>query len=522
MPMLVQAIASLAGPHLIAALVFGALLRVASAGALYGLLLTIGRPWFAALATTCALMVSCTDISDTPFYYNHIGTAFVLIGTYFGMVGSRGTSRRHLVAAAGCGALLMFAVAVKQTMVFGSAGAFLALVVLAFPRPAAGWVAWLLAVGAGAAAVFASLWLWLVTHGLWASFVFVMSQAPQGKGGIGRSLLRPISQLPTLLVQGTATGLAWILIIGVAVMLVRFRRNERDRMDPIVILMALGAWGLIAVVLYGKFVMMLLTAVGWWGSLAIAVLGLAAARTTALDAVDRGRIALGLLSFSIGYSFAVSWPLFENIAFPGLAVVVIVLLELAPAATSRQWVSAIVVLSIAAMAFSVFYKVEAPYSWGMWTEPPLHAPRGDFRDPIFAGMRLSRPASDLYALTRQIATTATDRDEPIYVYPNLPLLYAVADRRPATYGLVHWVDTCPDFLGRQDADALRRRPPKLMIVRRDEFALVQLQERLFKGGEPSSVRDVLRAIEDLSPRYERVELFESEASAPIEFLVRRD
>src|SRR4051794_33306421 len=69
--------------------------------------------------------------------------------------------------------------------------------------------------------------------------------------------------------------------------------------------------------MFGKFVTMFSPRRGCWGSLAISLLALAEARTRVADAVVRGRIALGILSFSIGYSFAVSWPLFENLAFPG-------------------------------------------------------------------------------------------------------------------------------------------------------------------------------------------------------------
>lgn len=520
-PILVQALAAIAGPHLIATLAFGALLRIAGACALYGLLLTIGRPSFAALGTTCALLLSSTDISDTPFYYNHIGAALVVIGTYCGAVGTRGGTLRRVGASVTCGALLTFAVAVKQTMVFGVAGAFVALVVLALPRPAGGWTAWLLAMAAGAASVVGVVWLWLAAHGLVERFVFVMTQAPQAKGGVIRSLLRPVFQLPTLFVEGIATGLAWLLIAAVVTLLVRFRQDAR-RTNPIVALMALGAWGLAAVFMFGKFVTMFLTAVGWWGSVAIALIGLWQFRTASLDAASRARIALGLLAFSIGYSFAVSWPLFENLAFPGLAVVVVVLLEFAPASSARQWRTAVVVLAAGIVAFSAFRKVQAPYYWGLWTEPPLYSERGTFRDPALAGMHLSRPSSDLYAMTRQVASATTRPDEPIYVFPNLPILYAIANRHPATYALVHWVDTTPEFLGRQDAATLRAHPPKLMIVRKDDLSIVEFQERLYLGGGRSSVRDILDALEQLAPRYDRVAVFESEVSAPIEFLVRRD
>lgn len=518
---LVQAITAVAGPHLIATLAFGALLRVAASCALYGLLLAVGRPSFAALGTVCALMVSSTDMSDTPFYYNHIGAAFVVIGTYLGLVGTRGTGAWRLVATAGCGALLTFAVAMKQTLVFGAAGAFVAVVVLGLPRPASGWTTWVVAMVAGAATMVGAVCFWLSAHGLMDSFIFVMTQAPQAKGGVGRSLLRPLLQLPTLFVEGLATGFALILIAATVTLLVRFREDAR-RSNPIVVLMALGAWGFTAMLMYGRFVTLFLTAVGWWGSVAIALIGLWQFRTASLDAAGRARIALGLLAFSIGYSFAVSWPLFENMAFPGLAVVVVALLEAAPPSSRRPWVTAGVALAVGAMVFAIYRKVEAPFGWGPWREPPLYSASGDFEHPVLVGMRLSRPTSELYALTRRISSSATLPNEPIFVYPNLPILYAIADRRPATFALAHWVDTCPEFLGQQDAERLRSRPPKLMIIRQDDFTFVENQERLYRGGERSSVRDVIDAVAELRPRYDRVAVFEDSATAPIEFLVRRD
>src|SRR5690242_10204305 len=62
-PILIRAIAAIAGPHLIALLTFGALLRVGGACALYGLLLLVARPSYAAVGTLTALFVSSTDPS---------------------------------------------------------------------------------------------------------------------------------------------------------------------------------------------------------------------------------------------------------------------------------------------------------------------------------------------------------------------------------------------------------------------------------------------------------------------------
>lgn len=61
-----------------------------------------------------------------------------------------------------------------------------------------------------------------------------------------------------------------------------------------------------------------------------------------------------------------------------------------------------------------------------------------------------------------------------------------------------------------------------VIIRHDEFELVEYQERIYRGCEPSSERLVLEAINELLPRYDRMATFKDDATAPIAFYVRRD
>lgn len=521
-PILVGLITAVGGPHLLATLTFGALLRIAGACALYGLLLGIARPSYAAVGTLTALFVSSTDISDTPFYYNHIGTALILVGTYLSLAGAKGTRLRHHGAVVAGGVLLTYAIAVKQTMIFGAAAAFIALVVLVLPRPRAGWVRWLLGLLTGAAVTVGGIWAWLAAHDLVSSFFFVMQRAPEGKGGIGRSLFRPLSLLFDVREAFSASVAAWIIIALVATVWTLHRRGMHFRRDVLLLLVLLVTlWSILAAFWSARFTTLFLTAVGWWGSLALAALHLRSLRKGSLDPVGRAHVAFGVLSFGIGYCFAVSWPLFENIAFPGLAVVVAAMLERPPSAFRRRWVGVLLVLAFASMGLAGYRKFTSPHSWGLWLEPPLYETRGQFEHPALAGMQISEVSSALYTLVSQIAQERTAPDDRIYVYPNMPILYAIADRRPATYSLAHWVDICPDFLGKEDAARLRANPPKLMIIRNDSMGFVENEERLYRGGQRSSVRDVVKAINDIAPLYDRVTVFHSTVAAPIVFLVRR-
>jgi hypothetical protein len=239
------------------------------------------------------------------------------------------------------------------------------------------------------------------------------------------------------------------------------------------------------------------------------------------EARTRAIVALGLLSFGIGYCFAVSWPLFENIAFPGLGLLFAVLLEYRPSSYARRWAAAGLVCAAVCMGLSVKRKFDTPHYWGLWFEPPLYEPHTAFPHPALQGMLVSQPAATLYATTAQIARERTLPTDRIYVYPNMPLLYAIANRRPATFSLAHWVDVCPDFLGQEDAARLIRDPPRLMIIRDDPVGFIAGEEILYRGGRQSSVRDVVRAINELMPRYERVAVVRSTVAAPIIFLVRK-
>ena len=522
-PMLVQAIEAVAGSHLLGTLTFGALLRIAGACALYGLLLGLARPSFAAVAALTALCVSSTDISDTPFYYNHIGAALILTGTYLASAGAKGTRLTHHLAAMAGGAAITYAVAVKQTMVFGAAAAFVALVILVLPRPRAGWIGWLAGLAAGAVVTVGAVWAWLAAHDLVGSFLFVMQRAPEGKGGVWRSLLRPITLLPDVGEAFNASIAAWIMIAIGAILWTLYRRGTRVRRDIILLVVLLAVlWNLNHSYWYGRSTTLFLTALGWWGSLVLAALHIGSLRKGSLDPDGRVHVALGILAFGIGYCFAVSWPLFENMALPGLAVVIAAMLERPPSDARGRWVTAILVLSVGSVALSEYRKFNSPHTWGLWFEPPLYTARGRFEHPALAGMRISETSSELYAAVAQVARDKTTPDDRMYVFPNMPILYAIADRRPATYALAHWVDICPDFLGREDAARLKANPPKLLIIRADSIGFVQNEERLYRGGKRSSVRDIVDALNELAPMYDRLGVFESPAAAPILFLLRRD
>ena len=174
------------------------------------------------------------------------------------------------------------------------------------------------------------------------------------------------------------------------------------------------------------------------------------------------------------------------------------------------------------MGLSLYRKFTYPHLWGASIEPPLYSANGAFEQPSLTGLRsLSPPPTFTPGSPGWRGNTPTP-DDRMYVFPNLPILYAIADRRPATFALAHWVDICPDYVGKEDAVRLRTSPPKIMILRDDPAGLVGMEEWFYRGGEASSVRDVLAALEDLKPSYRQGFCFRNSASWPISIFVRRE
>ncbi|MBK8727238.1 MAG: hypothetical protein IPL96_14680 [Holophagaceae bacterium] len=328
LPILAKLISAVTGPRLIGLLGFGVLLRTAGAVALYLLLCRVVRPAYAAVATLLAVIIASTDISDVAYYYNQLSMALVLLGTCAGLRSAGDGRAIGRIAGILCGGLMTFAVLIKQTMLFGAAAAGLAMLLIIFPRPKVGWWRWLGTMAGGAFLVLAGAVAWLIRNGIFHEFLEQMRRAPEGKGGVIHSMGRPITLLFDygMARQGSLSLLA---VAIVALLGIWWRRHlHQAELKPVTLAWIAGPLALLVSVSLGlnasawslRDVTLLLTGIGWWGCLAI--IGSHFSRGCLTDSEPRVRcsVALAVLAFGIGYSFAVSWPLFEHMANPGLGL----------------------------------------------------------------------------------------------------------------------------------------------------------------------------------------------------------
>lgn len=508
-PMLTRSITAIFGARVIGLVFVGALIRTLSTLALYGLLLRVARPWCAAFAAVVSLIVSSGDIADVPHYYNHVALGLVVCGTYLGVASVEQKGRRAVAMAIAGGAIIAFGIAQKQTATFAAAGAAATLFTLRRPEKPLRFLG-LLSIG-GLVSLTAIVG-WLASNRLVDAFLRMMRVAPQGKGGIGASLVRPVMLLDKLPGHRAITLIAiGILVLCAALPRLRGRYRGVLAIIGIAAIAYTGAW---TADWGGRALALLLTALGFWGCLFVAVLGAVAGR--------REWLGLALFGFAAAYTCAVSWPLFDNMAFPSIGIVTCFALEAASRQQRHDLRGAVTAVAVAGVVLVAHRKYSEPYGWGPWIEQPLSEAAAS-KHPELAFMLTSPATEKLYDSVVEVTNATTTPSDPIYVYPNMPVLYGIAHRRPATFALAHWVDICPDYLGRKDADRLLANPPKLIIIRRDPDDQILSDERMYRDGRPSSVREILRALHRLKPRYRTVGMFRMDSvTPPIEFLQRID
>ncbi|HEY8505881.1 MAG TPA: hypothetical protein VIL46_14955, partial [Gemmataceae bacterium] len=221
------------------------------------------------------------------------------------------------------------------------------------------------------------------------------------------------------------------------------------------------------------------------------------------------------------YALSMSWVVWEPMAFPGLAVVLALALGSRRAGEGGK--AALVLACLGLIATAAARKLEAPFGWGFWREPPLREAVVRPSAPELAGLRLSPQTARFYDELPRLIRAHTHPGEPVLLYPHLSVLHALADRPPATFARQHWFDVCPDAVVARDAAHVLRHPPALIVEMRMGPEVYRLYEELYRGGRACGQRQMGTTLDTLRPGYERVATFPVPGSGlPVEVWVRRD
>lgn len=157
----------------------------------------------------------------------------------------------------------------------------------------------------------------------------------------------------------------------------------------------------------------------------------------------------------------------------------------------------ILVCSIALSSYWVDTRYHSPYHWWGVTAADVRLSQCAELGGIFKGICLApQQALDLEQITSIILENTNDQD-PIFVYPHMPVFYMTANRKPFDGAVVSWFDFMSDRQASNVANHLIASPPKIIVYANLDEEVPKAHERLFRSGELSGQREIIRAFEKL-------------------------
>jgi hypothetical protein len=109
------------------------------------------------------------------------------------------------------------------------------------------------------------------------------------------------------------------------------------------------------------------------------------------------------------------------------------------------------------------HKLLAPYSWWGIAESGIQTASAAAPGEALRGLSVSPERSDMLVSVVNIIRSRTSASEPIFVTPNIPILYALSDRQPTTRTFVQWFDFAKDTSLAEDYRRLAGDLPKVIV-----------------------------------------------------------
>ena len=543
---------------------YGVLQRLALALVAFVWLKRAGyAPAAATAGTVLAIAVFGCDIADPLFYYHHDSIFYCVLAGFFSSLGITSQSKRAL---AGwlllTGVMASMAFLTKQTTGFGitfivfAAPTFSSWRMFGFRRAMlaatsvlAGWL--ILPLG---------LCAWLVHESAFFAYADqVFLRGPTSKGPILEVLVRPILTILHMDSLRAAAFAAILAILGIEFWSRSCLPSSRGAGTRISVFTVIGF--MLVAILAGlatgiampdgppnslvPLLQRLSLPVAVDSFEVLPIISIYVAFLTSIGLFVRSSIRLMLgrdwgtkdsfvwllstVSLNNCYFLSLSWPAFEVMVFPGLALTVahyLTIFQETRTGRGAVWASRFILLAacltiVSAMAF----KINRPFAWEGMIEPSVIRESKESMLPQLRGMKLAGKTVDrIERIVSLIQSHSSNQDE-IFVFPHMPLFYILAGREPCTFSYVHFWDVCPDFVARADADRLLdgKHEPKVMIVGLVSQNDIEKHERNFRSGRPSGQRDLIQAIKKLtdSGRYELLETIPGDQGMDVQVWSRK-
>ncbi len=212
---------------------------------------------------------------------------------------------------------------------------------------------------------------------------------------------------------------------------------------------------------------------------------------------------LASIAFTVAFMTSLSFPAFEAMTIPGLALILALLLN-----DFEGWRRlAVYAVCVVLLFCETQFKEKLPYDFASWIEPPVKDATMASSLPQLRGFLLPPNTVDFVDSTVRIIREYSTPKDTIFVYPELGFFYGATERMPATFSASHNIDTVSDSFAKQEAERLLRAQPAVLIYgpRPGQLAL---EEAFWRNGKPSGQRDLIAAVETLAREYKLVRTFE--------------
>ncbi len=370
---------------------------------------------------------------------------------------------------------------------------------------------------------------YLVSKGALGAFLrsgFVSSLGAKGGGGVLSLLFGWIAR------SAAALGKGLLVILLLAVLLVLWERLRRrypartlrrewhcDRRTVAMVTVVLIALALLPFLLpvWGELLSLgpfelLQYVVFLCCVLLFAALGLYGVwkreSVASLDCVWRKYLFLSGTVVALGFSVGMSGGLVRSQLALGYSLILLLLFFLA--ARYRRTLACYLVLGVmlwqTAGAFAL--KVRSTYNWWGLSTGNYYEQTYTTEVPLLRGLRMSKDYAQMYDNIWHAVRSHSTQDEPIFVFPHMPVLYLALERPRATSTAVQWFDVASDAAVRSDIERLRLDPPRVLVLCHIDSYVIESHERAFRGGNESGLSQMQAFLSEfvVSEGYERLTL----------------
>lgn len=533
-PMTIAGWFTVFGDSMTSSFAMGVSFRIAAGGLVFGWLRAIRIPFLSALiVTTTAVLIFSSDTADPTNLYNQVAIFFMVASGLLIFVCDR---RGGLAWAFAAGALVGAVFLTKQTIgVLWLAVVLIALPILlslkaAGPHRHAGsfsWTSWL-GVLAGAASALAAVLGWLALNDAFRPFVDqVFVSGPTSKGSLRALLLRPLGVFTD---PGLRTGFYIGTMLAIAAMASIFGRRSRGPRPrrlwlEVVLVLVVAVWAAIALTTRVDIGDRLLNYGAIFAGLACAIVGGVVYVALLLGWLPRTQVSderfrqngislflFAAMSCAVYFGLAVSFPVYEPMALPTFACVLVVPWLIgqfiatdsegmpnpggAPNPIGTVAVSFLILLT----AFS--FKAQNPYGWAGWNERPIYESSVRAAVPKLEGLVLSPSTNEVVSEVVEIIEQESRSEDDVFTYPNLPIFYYLTGKEPVTFGYIHFPDVANDDVLRGDLQRLRDDPPRVVVMVPFTKEVARDLELGFREGRPSGISELNDYMLSLKDTYE--------------------